>query len=103
MYRRRRISVVVFARGIENFHCLLRDHLRKVFARERLCLLHVRRLLRAVAALIGDNQLNIAAPTEGSVPRQTSYGREVVCFLSESVAVESGDWRIHDSRSSKSI
>src|ERR1700674_1729870 len=103
MYRRWRISVVVFARSIENLHCLLRNHLRKVFALELLCLLHVCRLFRTIAALICDNQLHITTPTQGSVPRQTSYRGQVVCFLSESVAVERGDWRIYDSWSGKAV
>src|SRR5216684_1178213 len=67
---------------------------REIFVRERLCFLHVRRLFRTIAALICHNQHHIASPAKGSVPGETSYGGEIIWFLSKPVVVEPGDRRI---------
>ena len=45
-------------------------------------------LLRAIAALIGDDEFDVAAPTQRPIAPQTAEGRQVVRLLAEAMLVE---------------
>jgi hypothetical protein len=96
--RRRRLPVVIGPPGIEDFHCFLGNELREVAAGQRFGFRPVGWFRGAIAALIGDDQLDIFSPAQSAVTGEAADGGQVVRFLPEAVIVELRDGRIGDAR-----
>src|SRR5262249_26083219 len=76
------------APGIENLGRLLGRELREVLRGERLRFRATERILRPIAALIGEEDFDVAAPAYGPVGRETAQRCEVIRLLSEATVVE---------------
>src|SRR5439155_6752242 len=52
--------------------------------------------LRSVAVLVGDDQLHVAAPAQGTIAREAGDCGEIVRLLPEALRVEARDRRVDD-------
>src|SRR5262249_923710 len=83
---------------VEDHLSLLREQVREVIARERRRLLATGRLLRAVAVLIRDDEIDVAPEAQRAIRREARERGEVVGLGAEPVLVEARDRRALDSR-----
>ena len=92
--RLRRLAAVVSAPRIHDFHRFFRHEFRKMRARKRLRFRSTGRFLGAIAVLVGDDQVDVAAPAQCAITLEAADGREIVCFLAQAVFVEMRNRRI---------
>src|SRR5882724_1737103 len=88
------MAAVVGAASVEYLECFLRKKFRKILAGKDFAFRPVAGIFRAIAALVGDDQFNVAAPTHRSITLEAGNRREVVGFLSQSVLVKTRDRRV---------
>ena len=60
------------------------------------CLRHIDRLFRTIRPLVGDDEFNIAPPTDGPISLERTNGSQIVRFKTKPVFVKLGDRSIHD-------
>ena len=96
--RGRRPTAIVGSPPIQDFHSTFRNELRKVIARKRFCLGLIGRLLGTIGALIGDDELDVAAPPQRAVALEAADGGQIVRFLTQAVFIKPSHGRIHNLR-----
>ena len=96
--RRRRFPSVIGPSGVENLQGLLGNELQEIAVGQRVGFGMVGRVFGAVAALIGDDQLDILPPAQSAIAGQAADGGEIVGFLPEAVIVKLSDGRVCDMR-----
>src|SRR5580704_9532683 len=84
----RRLPAVVQTPGIQNLHSFLRKQLRKVRTGEGLRFRPVGGILRPIAPLVCEDQIDVGAPAHGPVPSETADGGQVVRLLPKSMLVK---------------
>src|SRR5262249_14107419 len=82
------------ASRVQDLQSLLRKQLGKVPAHQWLGRSPLTRLFGSVAALIGQDQLDVPAPAQSAVSRQTPEGRKVVWLIPQTLLVEIVDRRV---------
>src|SRR5882724_4755951 len=86
-----RFASVVIPAAINDLEHLLREEFRIVLIIEICVSEFGSGVLRSVASLVGDDELDVPAPAERAVSLQTIDRRKIVGLLSESMLIENSD------------
>src|SRR5215469_159693 len=96
--RCRRMAAVICTSGIEDFEGLLRHQSRKVVAHQSTGFGPIRGFLRAVTALVSNDEVDISPPSHRPIAAEAVNGGQVVWFQTEAMLVKPGDRNIGDAR-----